>query len=725
MSNSGVHHIRPAGRHILTIGRDLIQDHYAAIVELVKNAYDADASNCEVSIDVANEQDTMITTISDNGHGMSRDTVINKWLVPSTKDKLDRKLSPSGRAMQGRKGIGRYAASILGDTLMLETTDTNGMKTAIYIEWKDFEEAEFLADVEVLVETVETDQSPGTTITIEGASPHAQVWQEERQIKNLYAELKRLVSPIEIKAKGTDNENPFQIYLSISGVSGESDTPQLIEIHPYDVFDYYDYRIKGTVNADGLADLEFTNQRAKNTLNEPVSLSQLGDTGCGDIRFDIRVFDREADAIEQLIHRGLKNPNGQYIGKNEARSLLNEINGIGVYRNKFRIRPLGDPGYDWLQLDKRRVQTPARKIGSNQVIGYVHIESEELSGLEEKSARDGLKDNGAYARLKYVTQEVINALEHKRYVFRKKTGLSRKTIKIDREISEIGELGGLWKTIESELTKSGTDQQVITKVSDAISEEENRKSQIAEDLRQAVAIYQGQATLGKIINVVLHEGRKPLNFFKNQSGNIRSWSNSLKKSYDQFKLDKVVSVTDEFADHSEVLNELFQRLDPLASGRRGPKKEFVVNESLEKSFNLFSGELTKNKISYTIDCDQSLRFFGWRSDFYIILTNLIDNSIFWLQKPSVKTRSISVQVECDDNGDLEYIDYRDTGPGIEASLIESEVIFDPEFSTKTEGSGLGLAIAGESAARNNLSLKAFDSVDGAYFRLQPIPPEES
>ena len=68
---------------------------------------------------------------------------------------------------------------------------------------------------------------------------------------------------------------------------------------------------------------------------------------------------------------------------------------------------------------------------------------------------------------------------------------------------------------------------------------------------------------------------------------------------------------------------------------------------------------------------------------------------------------------------MEYVDYRDTGPGIEPRLIASEVIFEPEFSTKPGGHGLGLAIAGEAATRNGLELKAFESASGAYFRLQP------
>ena len=104
-----------------------------------------------------------------------------------------------------------------------------------------------------------------------------------------------------------------------------------------------------------------------------------------------------------MVGRGLKEESGNYVGKNQARQLLNAYSGIGVYRNGFRIRPLGDADFDWLKLNARRMQNPSLHLGNNQVIGYVHIDSVEWSGLEEKSARDGLKENAAYNRLKEVT----------------------------------------------------------------------------------------------------------------------------------------------------------------------------------------------------------------------------------------------------------------------------------------------------------------------------------
>ena len=81
-------------------------------------------------------------------------------------------------------------------------------------------------------------------------------------------------------------------------------------------------------------------------------------------------------------------------------------------------------------------------------------------------------------------------------------------------------------------------------------------------------------------------------------------------------------------------------------------------------------------------------------------------------------RKIIVDVDFQD-GKIFSIDYRDTGPGISKELIRSEMIFEPNFSTKVGGTGLGLAIAGEAAQRNRLQLTALECEEGAYFRLVP------
>ena len=113
---------------------------------------------------------------------------------------------------------------------------------------------------------------------------------------------------------------------------------------------------------------------------------------------------------------------------------------------------------------------------------------------------------------------------------------------------------------------------------------------------------------------------------------------------------------------------------------------------------------------------------GWKQDIYAIFTNLIDNSIFWLSEKSPDRKEIIINL-VSETGYLSYIDFYDTGPGIEPDLIKSGLIFEPHFTTKPSGTGIGLSIAGEAAARNGLKLMAFETQHGAYFRLDNVIKE--
>lgn len=251
MSPSGAYRIRPAGRHILTIGRDLIQDAYAAVVELVKNAYDADSSNVNIDFAANPDKDGYTLVVCDDGHGMSRDDVINKWMVPSTTDKLDRRRSPAGRIMQGRKGVGRYAASILGTDMLLETTTATGEKTTVYVEWREFADAQYLDDVEILIETAKVAEQAGTRLTMNGDKALLDEW-NSHQFRKLQFELKKLISPV---ASALSNEK-FRVNLQTRGFAETEDITDSIE--PFPLFDLFDYRIRGKVGVDGTGDLVST-----------------------------------------------------------------------------------------------------------------------------------------------------------------------------------------------------------------------------------------------------------------------------------------------------------------------------------------------------------------------------------------------------------------------------------------------------------------------------------
>lgn len=737
MTTSGSFSVRPAGRHLLTIGRDLIQDRFAAIVELVKNAYDADSPDVIIDFTADRDREKYTITVEDHGHGMSRDTVTGKWMVPSTTDKLDRRLSPSGRVMQGRKGIGRYAAAVLGRDLLLKTTTPAGETTTLFIQWDSFERAQYLDEVEILIETEATDKPQGTRLTITGSKEMLAEW-DHGEIKKMTFELKKLIAPVDAaasavtmspdigtgiatkdapKADGPAPKDDFRIDLSFDRFLPGQEIATRETLQPYPIFQLFDYRISGQIRANGAGMLTYSTQKARNTVDEPLDVDLGAPTGCGDLFFDIRVYDRDRDAITSLIGRGLKDDGGEYLDNLQARKLLNEYNGIGVYRNGFRLRPLGDADFDWLKLNEQRIQNPTLRIGSNQVIGYVLIGSDEQSGLVEKSARDGLRENSAFARLKGITCRVIALLEDRRYVYRRNAGLAKPALKVERELERLFSFTEMKDGVRKKLTKGGVDAKTADDIIAIISSEEAERNRVADDIRQAVAVYQGQATLGKIINVVLHEGRRPLNYFKNQIPHLEEWVERLALHVREM-MQPGVAIVEGVGQNAEMLVHLFGRLDPLAAGKRGKRSPLPLVTTIENTFDVFESELKSKGVTHEVTGAESFRFPFWQQDLYAIFTNLIDNSIYWMAEKRSPRRHIAIAVTVDAE-QLLHIDYRDSGPGIEPALIASEVIFEPEFSTKPGGTGLGLAIAGEAAHRNGLILKAFESTDGAYFRLMP------
>ena len=540
MSDDLTYKIRPAARLIHTIGSDLIGDSYAALVELVKNSYDADATKVDIVFkytEIDNEQ-ALIISIKDDGHGMDFDTVINKWLVPATNDKLKRKVSKNGsRTLQGRKGIGRFAASILGQEMTLSTVDANGEKSEAVIDWRIFKTDEFLENIELLIEKKETQEASGTDIliiakdekyeeividengdekVIEKIDTKLSYWNRDT-LNQLVSELRKLISPF-----NESIEDKFKINLSFKN-SPFKDIDDNIKIETYPIIKYYDYRVSGTISDKGKANLLFENnvnpevvQTEKIEKNLEISESSKF---CGEVKIDFRVFDREPEAIENLINKGLINPVSKVLmGKREARNQLNEVYGVNIYKNSFRIRPYGNKGVDWLGLDKSRVQSFADRVSNNQIVGFVTIQSEEASGLEEKSARDGLKENEFYSGLVELSQKALSELEERRYGFRLKSKKSRgETSKIQDKINTLFSLTDVKSSIGKTLSEFKIDENAIDEIENILTKEEAKKAELKEEIEKTIAIYQGQATLGKIVNFILHEGRKPLQFFNSET----------------------------------------------------------------------------------------------------------------------------------------------------------------------------------------------------------------
>lgn len=717
----GIFKMRPAARLIHTIGSDLIGDSYAALVELVKNAYDADASKVSIEFKFTKIEDTPILfiTVEDDGHGMDIDTVVNKWLVPATNDKLARKISRfKGRTLQGRKGIGRFAASLLGQEMTLQTVDSAGEQATVIIDWEKFKSDTFLDNVEILIETGKTDKKSGTLIKILAKDTEEDnklsIW-DRTSIEKLFSELRKLISPFK------KYENDFNITLAFIDCPVAEYNNKTFEVERYPIIELYDYRISGKIDSSGNATLLYENSVLKVKQTEEIKTHynlELGGKYCGELDIDFRVFDRDPDAISNLINKGLVDPISQkFAGKNQAKAMLNEVYGVNIYKNLFRIRPYGNQGIDWLDLDKERIQNFTLKISNNQIVGFITIQSEEQSNLKEKSARDGLKEDEYYFGLKELSQKALRELELRRLAFREKTLKGRKgKTTIQENVKKLFNFSDLTQNIESKLLQFNVGHNTILQIKNILKEEETKKEELLQEIEKTIAIYQGQATLGKIVTFVLHEGRKPLQFLNTETNVIERYINHFKKTKDENLLSELDTSLNGFRKNTKIISDLFKRINPLASQRKSNRKMFKIADAIADSSQIFKEEFLSNNIQLKVNCSEEIMVYGWSEDLFAAITNLLENSLYWLSLSKENEKTINI--DASETEDQILIDYRDNGPGLSADEIETEIIFEPGYTKKINGTGLGLAISGEAIQRLNGNLIARKSNNGAYFQIE-------
>ena len=712
---------RPSARLIGTIGEDIIKDMHAAVVELVKNSYDADANEVFIVFEATSDK-KLLLSVRDDGHGMDEKVVVDKWLVPSTSDKLNRRTSPKGRIMQGRKGIGRFAVAVLGEKLELETVSQN-TKTSLSINWDDFVESKYLDEILIEISTSSTALNHGTVFNVEGSSEKLALWNDS-EIEYLVKELRKLLTPMDNTSKD-EKKDTFEIIVQFKNFVSDKYQNETINIKPLPLLDYYDYRVSGKIFPDGQNTLIYQNKNSG--VEEKVSefnfyLSEK-ERFSGAITIDFRIFDRDPEAIENLVYE-MFNSGEEKLGKNEAKNLLNDIAGVSIFRNKFRIRPYGDEENDWLSLDKKRVQMPALRIGANQISGMIEIQDEEISNLVEKSARDGLKEDAYYDGLISVISQLLNFVELKRYSFRQKTGKGRKNHVFSKQIGILTDFSAVKSKVTSAMQKANMSTEDVKDVNDFIDNDIKEKLKIAQELEKQIAMYQGQATLGKIMDVVMHEVRKPLQWIKNQTNNLERAYNRYSKSNDAKELDRILKIVEETPEQLKTISALFKRLNSLATRKRSAMAVFSIRDTITTSVEIFADEIQRKGIELRINMNEDFLFKGWREDILAALANIIENAVYWVDYAKEdKVLEISL---IDAENTIE-ISIWNNGPKIIKDLLDDDSLFNPGISGKvTEngtGTGLGLSIAGEAVDRNGGQIKVIEVAEGARF-LITLPKEE-
>ncbi|MCI9645619.1 MAG: hypothetical protein HFH40_02190 [Lachnospiraceae bacterium] len=125
---------------------------------------------------------------------------------------------------------------------------------------------------------------------------------------------------------------------------------------------------------------------------------------CGDLEITLYYFLRNQSLKFDELKAG------------EAKEILDAFCGIKIYRDGFRVRPYGEEGNDWLLLDRSKIRDPhSYRVGNNQVIGVVNINSDDNPLLVDATNREAIIENEAFGQLKQIVHKCINVIENYRY----------------------------------------------------------------------------------------------------------------------------------------------------------------------------------------------------------------------------------------------------------------------------------------------------------------------
>lgn len=712
--------LRPRARLLRTIGDELISSETVAVIELVKNAYDADATRVAVKFTAPLEAGKGSIEVIDNGHGMSLDTIRTAWMEPATPIKRRRNKSEQlARRMLGEKGIGRFATSRLADFLEVVSRRAEAdYEVRVFFDWSQFkDEQKYLDEVEILWEEVSpSDIHPNGDIgdlwkeekrpqdsklnhgTILRMQDLTVSWEEE-QLQTLRAALARLVSPFLAEEQVNDE---FQILLQLPDefehLSGKVQPPEALKKPPYS--------LKGSI--DGYGNYKFT-VRIKDEeecLEDrfvlhgrplPGGLSPERPPQCGPFDIELRVWDRD-EALGELARE-----QGSTI--KDVRRDLDEAAGVNVYRDSFRVLPYGEPSNDWLRLDARRVDNPTLRLSNNQVVGYVRISSEQNPQLRDQSNREGLIAGPALDDLRELIKMAMTKLETRRASARRdddQGGRHDGGLFSDFDLKSVRDLIKRRHPEDSELLK-------------LVGEKDKDLGRRVEKVQEVISRYRRLATLGRLIDTVLHDGRAPLSKIRNEARlGMRDVERS--RDYSEGFTKKLKDRFDMVSKQSDALKTVFDKIEPFGGRKRGRPTRVRLEQTIADAFAVLDGEIENSGAQVTLPETHTIVTVD-PSEVQEVIVNLLDNSLYWLREVPKDTRRILVEVNRV-SPDMVNILFSDSGPGVKPQFRDS--IFEPYFSDKPDGAGQGLAIAGEIVKEHydgELELVDGGPLPGATFRI--------
>ena len=394
VSNRLTFAVRP--RLLTLLGDQLIRDASLAVFELVKNAYDADATKCSVTLRSLDDIDSARITIQDDGTGMDETVLRTVWMVIATdyrtKQRRNRERTPRyGRFPLGEKGLGRLSIHKLGRRIRLTTRAPGNDELLMEFDWDRLEEAGTLGEAAVAVIKQTPEAFPGNRHgTLLEVSRLRESW-TRGEVRRLHRAVNSLCSPfrgpadfdVELSSPGRQEwlEGLFTAKLAegcaLYQIHGSFEGTRASFWYTFTPPPGYNQKLRPRTHKED----NVTLTRRVGRKSTPLDLSEHA---IGKVDFDFWLFDRDPLVMRTVTEdvKGLKD-------------YLNENGGVRIYRDGIRVYDFGEPGNDWLNLDIRRVNTPTARTSNNQILGALQLERDDQHRPSREVQSGGFhRDNG-------------------------------------------------------------------------------------------------------------------------------------------------------------------------------------------------------------------------------------------------------------------------------------------------------------------------------------------
>lgn len=731
-----------SSRATILLGRESVSRVDGAIIELVKNTYDADAGFCYLCFD--NEHDRIY--ILDNGVGMTRSIIENCWMLIGTDNKRIEYMSRKSRIKSGEKGIGRFALDRLGSRCIMYTKHQSEDLIRWETDWSKFEKAGQVID------DVEADFSYCPEREFAGIVPDA----IKESVKHLAgankdSQFNLSTGTLFIISELRDNWNSTMIekVIDVLGylippveqqnytiITQKSLSVAAVKVDN-DVTDDYDYKVHARFDGEKVIATVFRNEFDLHIMPKELFKQQAFS------EFPYRLEDFSSESFEvtktiaeltgndqasfanickqvgpfdfQFVFMKLSSRGeGPYYYKPVSRKRkmwMDNHGGLKIYRDNFVVRPYGDPtskSFDWLGLDARKGGNPVAisdksgqwHVNNSQIQGTVLISRVYNSSILDKANREGIIENEFFDTFSDLLIHIISIFESDRaYIVRKikeYNDIQNQREKAKEEAASIAkDVLAKRKRPSHSQDKNSDAEQNTKKLAEAVQIYQEEREELISEIKLLRAL----ATNGLMTTTMAHD-------LKTINALLVSRVNGFKLAIKQNNTNLIQRNLEDLKSNDEFLKSWITVITTQTKKDRRKRLKKDICKTIAESIKLINPILNRKKVTVNFNHDGGEAFKKiFATDFDSIIYNLVINSIESFEETQIAERIINI---CIESGEELVIHYSDNGHGLTDAFKKNPYsIFEYGKTSKFDaegkpiGTGLGMYIVASSINEYN------------------------